>query len=70
MQHDIDLKKLNFDLLTPRVNGGSWGKIFAAMLQDFVIPINLIYNITIFYKKLNWGRRSVCKLFATMLLHL
>ena len=39
MQHDRVLKKLNFDLLTPRVGGvggggggGSAGKIFATML--------------------------------------
>ena len=51
MQHDHILKKLNFDLLTPRVKGGgggggvggSAGKIFANMLLHFMIPINLIY---------------------------
>ena len=37
MQHDHVLKKLNFDILTPRVEGGGGGggsadKIFATML--------------------------------------
>ena len=33
MQHDIDLKELNFDLLTPRVGGlGSESKIFTTEL--------------------------------------
>ena len=54
MQHDIVLKKLNFDLLTlsPRVvgegGGGSAGKTFANMLLHFVIPVNLICNMTMF----------------------
>ena len=56
MQHGIVLKKLNFYLLTPRVRegrlggggGGSASKIFATMLPHFVIPINLICNMTMF----------------------
>ena len=45
---DHVLKQLNFDLLipTPRVVGGSAGKIFATMLLHFVIPFNLICNMT------------------------
>ena len=49
MQQDHDLKKLNFDLLTPRVEGvGSAGKIFATMLLHFVIPFIMICNTTMF----------------------
>ena len=52
MQHDHVLTKLNFDLLTqiPRVvgEGGSAGKQFVTMLRNFVIPINLICNMTMF----------------------
>ena len=52
MQHDHVLKKLNFDLLAPRVRGGGGGgyagEIFATMLLHFVIPINLICNMPMF----------------------
>ena len=50
MQHDIVMKKLYFDLLTPRMRGegGSAGKIFATILLHFVIPFNLIFNMTMF----------------------
>ena len=52
MLHDIVLKKLNFDLLTPRVKGGggggSAGKIFGTLLLHFVIPFNWICNMTMF----------------------
>ena len=50
MQHEIVLKKLNFDPLTPRVMGewGVAGKIFAAMLLHFVIAFNFICNMTMF----------------------
>ena len=50
MQYDHVLKKLNFNLLTPRVMGGSAGIIFATMLHVAapVIPFNLIYNMTMF----------------------
>ena len=51
MQYDLGLKKLNFDLLTPspRVVGeGGAAKIFATMLLHFVIPFNLICNMTMF----------------------
>ena len=51
MQYDHVLKKLNFDLLTPRVGGGgSEGIIFATMLHVAapVIPLNLICNMTMF----------------------
>ena len=49
MQHDHVLKKLNFDLLTPSPGlGVSACKIFAIMLLHFVIPFQLICNMTIF----------------------
>ena len=47
MQHDHVLKKLDFDILTPRVKGEeSAGYQVAA----FVIPFNLICNMTMFCK--------------------
>ena len=55
MQYDHVLKKLNFNLLTPRVGvGGSAGIVFATMLHVAapVIPLNLIYNNTMFWKSL------------------
>ena len=76
MQHDIDLKELKFDLLTPRVGGlGSESKI---LTTEF---LHLRFSFLIWYvlKKLNltyWpnpqgkGRRgSAAKIFATVLLH-
>ena len=53
MQYDHVLKKLNFNLLTPRVRGGgagSAGIIFATMLHVAapVIRFNLICNMTMF----------------------
>ena len=56
MQYVHVLKKLNFNLLTPRVGGGggggtgSAGIIFATMLHVAapVIPFNLICNMTMF----------------------
>ena len=54
MQYDHVLKKLNFNLLTPRVGGGggrgSAGIIFATMLHVAapMIPFNLICNMTMF----------------------
>ena len=51
MQYDHVLKKLNFNLFTPRVGeGGSAGIIFATMLHVAapVIPFNLICNMTMF----------------------
>ena len=57
MQYDHVLKKLNFNLLTPRVVGGgeSVGIIFPTMLHVAapVIPFNLICNMTMFCKKFN-----------------
>ena len=56
MQHDHVLKKLNFDLLTqiPGSRGySSAGKIFAPRLLQFIIPFNLICNMTMFWK--SWG---------------
>ena len=47
MQYDHVLKKLNFNLVTPRVRGGGGGSagiIFAAS----VIPFNLVCNMTMF----------------------
>ena len=51
MQYDHVLKKLNFNLLTPRSEGGgSGGIIFATMLHvaEPVIPFNLKCNNTMF----------------------
>ena len=54
MQYDHVLKKLNFNLLTPRIGGGggggSTGIIFATMLHVAapVIRFNLICNLTMF----------------------
>ena len=53
LHHDNVLKMLNFDLLTPSPRvleeiEGSAGKTFATMLQHFVIPINLICNMSMF----------------------
>ena len=53
MQYDHVLKKLNFNLLTPRAGGGgrgSVGIIFATMLYVAapVIPFNSICNMTMF----------------------
>ena len=53
MQYDHVLKKLNFNLLTPKVvcgGGGSVGIIFATMLHVAapVITFNLICNMTMF----------------------
>ena len=61
MQYDPVLKKLNFNLLTPRVGaggggggGGSAGIIFATMLHIAApeIPFNLIRNMTMLWKNL------------------
>ena len=58
MQYDHVLKKLNFNLLTPKVvcvcGGGSAGIIFATMLHVAVpvITFNLICNMTMFWKSL------------------
>ena len=45
-------KKMNFGRLTPSpmvfVAGGSAGKIFATMLLHFVIPFDVISNMTVF----------------------
>ena len=49
MQHDHVVKKLNLNLLTPRVGGGgSAGIIFATMLHVAapLIPFYLICNMT------------------------
>ena len=53
MQYAHVLKKINFDLLTPSPRvleemEGSAGKTFATMLQHFVIPVNLICNMSMF----------------------
>ena len=56
MQYDHVLKKLNYNLLTPRVGGGggggggSAGIIFATLLHVAwpVIPFNFICNMTMF----------------------
>ena len=49
MQHEQVLKKLNFDLLTPKVSGGDLrAKIFSTMLLHFLILFNLICNMSMF----------------------
>ena len=55
MQHDHVLKKLNFDLLAPRVGVGvrgggvgSAGKLFYYHVAAFMIPFNLICTVTMF----------------------
>ena len=48
MHHDIVLEKLIFDLLAPRFRGV--GKISATMVLHFVIPFDLICNMTMFGK--------------------
>ena len=53
MQYDHVLKKLNFNLLNPRVVGGSGGSagiIFSTMLHVAApaFPFNLVCNMTMF----------------------
>ena len=50
MQYDHDLKKLNLAFLPHPLGswGGTAGKIFAIMLLNYVIPFNLICNMTMF----------------------
>ena len=57
MQYDHVLKKLNLAFLPHPLGsweGGSVGKIFAIMLLNYVIPFNLICNMTMFCKKLSF----------------
>ena len=73
MQHDIVLKKLNFDLLSLRVSGGggSAGKIFVtiALFCDFnkvdMQHAQVLKRLTLTHLQ----GVSVGKIFATMLLH-
>ena len=82
MQHNIVLKKLNFDLLDIIVRGVGWGsagKLFGTMLLHFMILFNLICNMTLFQKSFNFyiltpsigsrGGRPAIKIFTTMLLY-
>ena len=51
MKHDHVLKKLNFDLLTPRIRWGRgvlWLNI-CYQVAAFVVPFNLMCNMTMFY---------------------
>ena len=66
MQHDIVLKKLNFD--TPIVREGYVGKIFATMLlkHDHVLKKLEFYLLTPSQVS-GWG--SAVKIFSTMFLH-
>ena len=50
MEHDQDLKKLNFDTLTssPRSGVGGCGQNICYDATAFVIPFNLICNMTMF----------------------
>ena len=52
-QHDYALIEWNYDLLTPSPGSGGWkggvyGQNFATMLLYFMIPFNLICNMTMF----------------------
>ena len=47
MQNDIVLKKLNFDLLTPRVGGGLWAK-YLLIVATFCDPFGSICNMSMF----------------------
>ena len=78
MQHDQVLKKCNSDLFTPSLGvmggGGSAGNFFPTMLLHFMIPWNLICNMTMFYKNDFWPIDQIPRvggggIFATMLLH-
>ena len=48
MQHYHVLKKMNFDLLTPKVGGRGWicGQHICYHVVAFMIPFNLICNMT------------------------
>ena len=53
MQHDHILKKMYFDLLTPPQGSkvGVLGQNFCSHVAAFIIPFNLICNMTIFWNK-------------------
>ena len=77
MQHDHVLKKLNFARLTPFL--GSCGMVCRQNICDhvvaFLIPFNLICNMKLFWKNLNWPfdpyvqEVGAVNILATMLLH-
>ena len=78
MQYDHVLKKLNLAFLPHPLwswEGGSVGKTFVIMLLNYVIPFNLISNMTMFCKKLSFDLFTPSpgseggKIFDTMLLH-
>ena len=48
MQHGHVLKKLNFDLLTPKAGEGGLRGNSSYHVAAFVIPINFICNMTMF----------------------
>ena len=51
MQHGYVLKKLNFDIKSPSVGGGGGGgrwQNISYHVAAFVIPFNLICNMTMF----------------------
>ena len=53
MRQDHDCENFNFDLLTPRVKGGLPPNIWYHVAA-FMIIFNLICNITVFEKRLNY----------------
>ena len=80
MQHDIALKELNFDLLTPRVGGlGLESKIFTTELLHLWFSFLIWYATWPCSEKVEfdlltqspggWGRGSAAKIFVTVLLH-
>ena len=77
MQHDILRKKLNFDILTPRVGRGTTGKRFATMLMHFLYSIKFYMQHDHVLNTLNFKLLTTSSgpgvsagiTFATMLLH-
>ena len=76
MQHDIVLKKLNFDLLIPRVRGGMGANICYHvatfrefnkfdMQHDHVLKKLIFYLLTPSPRVVGGGGGSVGKMFAT-----
>ena len=72
MQHDIDLKELKFDLLTPRVGEQN---IYYRVAAFAILFLNLICSEKVEFDLLTQslgeggGRGSAAKIFATVLLH-
>ena len=78
MQHDFFQKKMFGNLTRPREYGCVLWHNMCLHVAAFVIPFNLICNMTMFWKKLNFdlltpppgsGRGSMGKMFATILIN-